>query len=420
MQGVGDAAGGGEPEADRVGAGGGDVDGVLEPLPGRGPAQVVGAAAGGVLGVGGGLEVHAVGAVGGAVAVDGGDVVGHALAAGVVVRRLHGARHRRRGAAERSLGGAGAGAGQRDGQRAARGVAGHDRVPEAAPPAVGVNVTLTVHEAPAASEVPQVFVCANGAAAETDDRVAAAVPVLVTVTGLGGAGRPHRLVAERQRRRRRGQRRTRGARGGHRDALHDQRRARVGDVQAQVGAAVLRFVELGAGQLHGGRGPRPGPRTGDRRTVLVGVARCVVLHGEALPGGGPVGDLDGHGGGGFDRGQRVELQVDVRVARAALRRRPRLHGRLAALGDLGEVAVGARVGLADAEELQAGVGLAGGGGDRGGARLGGRAAGGRRAGGRRARHHVPLRERGRADVRGRADQAARLRWSAARRRRSRR
>ena len=56
------------------------------------------------------------------------------------------------------------------------------RLPVAAPPAVGVNVTLTVQDAPAASEDPQVFVCANGAPAETDDRLAVAVPVLVTVT----------------------------------------------------------------------------------------------------------------------------------------------------------------------------------------------------------------------------------------------
>jgi hypothetical protein len=55
-------------------------------------------------------------------------------------------------------------------------------VPEAEPVAVGVNVTLAVHEAPAASDVPQLSVCANGPEAETDEMVAAAPPVLDTVT----------------------------------------------------------------------------------------------------------------------------------------------------------------------------------------------------------------------------------------------
>ena len=98
VQAVGDPAGRGQPQADGVGAGGGDVDGVLEPLPGRGPAQVVAAA-----GVGGGFQVHAVGAVAVGGAVDRGDVVGHALPAGVVVLRLHGAGDRRRGAAVRAF-----------------------------------------------------------------------------------------------------------------------------------------------------------------------------------------------------------------------------------------------------------------------------------------------------------------------------
>ena len=98
VQGVGDRGGRGQPQADGVGAGGGDVDGVLEPLPGRGPAQVVAAA-----GVGGGLQVDPVGAVAVGGAVDRGDVVGDALPAGVVVLRLHGAGHRRRGAAVRGF-----------------------------------------------------------------------------------------------------------------------------------------------------------------------------------------------------------------------------------------------------------------------------------------------------------------------------
>ncbi|HYZ52078.1 MAG TPA: hypothetical protein VE733_01000, partial [Streptosporangiaceae bacterium] len=58
------------------------------------------------------------------------------------------------------------------------------RFPEAAPAAVGVNVTLTVQDAPAAIEDPQVFVSANGPLAEIDDTLAVALPVLVTVTVL--------------------------------------------------------------------------------------------------------------------------------------------------------------------------------------------------------------------------------------------
>src|ERR1017187_2227722 len=54
--------------------------------------------------------------------------------------------------------------------------------PEAAPAAVGVNVTLTGLDAPAAIEAPQVLVDANGPVAETEDTLAAAPPVLVTVT----------------------------------------------------------------------------------------------------------------------------------------------------------------------------------------------------------------------------------------------
>ena len=92
----------GHPEADRVGPGGGYLDGVLEPLPGVGPAHVVRAAGrAGVLRVGGGLEVDPVGAVAVGGAVGGGDVVGDALAAGVVVRRLDRAGHGRGRPAER-------------------------------------------------------------------------------------------------------------------------------------------------------------------------------------------------------------------------------------------------------------------------------------------------------------------------------
>jgi hypothetical protein len=53
---------------------------------------------------------------------------------------------------------------------------------EAEPAAVGLKVTLTVQDALAAIDVPQVLVSANGAPAETEETVAAALPVLVTVT----------------------------------------------------------------------------------------------------------------------------------------------------------------------------------------------------------------------------------------------
>ena len=57
-----------------------------------------------------------------------------------------------------------------------------DSVPDAAPAAVGANVTLTVQEAPAASEVPQLFDSPNGPVTPIDDIAAAADPVLLTVT----------------------------------------------------------------------------------------------------------------------------------------------------------------------------------------------------------------------------------------------
>ena len=64
VQRVGDPVRRGHPEGDGVGARGGDVDGVVEPLSGRRPAHVVGAAGrAGVLRVRGVLEVDPVGAV---------------------------------------------------------------------------------------------------------------------------------------------------------------------------------------------------------------------------------------------------------------------------------------------------------------------------------------------------------------------
>ena len=57
-----------------------------------------------------------------------------------------------------------------------------DSDPLAAPLAVGANVTLTVHEAPAAMDDPQVFVWLNGPLTLTEDTDAAVLPGLVTVT----------------------------------------------------------------------------------------------------------------------------------------------------------------------------------------------------------------------------------------------
>ena len=57
-----------------------------------------------------------------------------------------------------------------------------DSVPVADPAAVGANVTLTVQEAPAASEVPQLFDSPNGPVMPIEDIETAVVPGLVTVT----------------------------------------------------------------------------------------------------------------------------------------------------------------------------------------------------------------------------------------------
>jgi hypothetical protein len=57
-----------------------------------------------------------------------------------------------------------------------------DSVPDADPDAVGENVTLTVHEAPAASDVPQLFDSANGPVRPTDDIDTGLLPGFDTVT----------------------------------------------------------------------------------------------------------------------------------------------------------------------------------------------------------------------------------------------
>src|SRR5205085_9223949 len=80
--------------------GGGNVDGVVEPLARIGPADEVSAAR-----VAGGAEVHVVGAVQSAGVARAAVVVGDAFAAGVVVLKLDRARDALRRAAERQLGG---------------------------------------------------------------------------------------------------------------------------------------------------------------------------------------------------------------------------------------------------------------------------------------------------------------------------
>jgi hypothetical protein len=58
------------------------------------------------------------------------------------------------------------------------------------PPAVGENVTLTVQDAPAASELPQVLVCVYGPETATGEMVAAALPGLETVTDCAALVEP--------------------------------------------------------------------------------------------------------------------------------------------------------------------------------------------------------------------------------------
>jgi hypothetical protein len=77
------------------------------------------------------------------------------------------------------------------------------RVPEAAPAAVGVNVTLIAHEVPAAMPVPQVLVWPKTALLTVMlVKVKVAVPVLLTVTGWAALAIPTplekvRLLTER-------------------------------------------------------------------------------------------------------------------------------------------------------------------------------------------------------------------------------
>jgi len=56
--------------------------------------------------------------------------------------------------------------------------------PVRVPVVVGVNVTLTVQLAPAASVVEQAFVCAKSPLAAPMESIVVTVPVFFTVTGL--------------------------------------------------------------------------------------------------------------------------------------------------------------------------------------------------------------------------------------------
>src|SRR2546421_3681231 len=64
------------------------------------------------------------------------------------------------------------------------------RLPVREPVAVGVNVTLTVQEEPAAMLLPQLFVWLKSPEVPTEPTGAAAVPLLVTVTACGALDEP--------------------------------------------------------------------------------------------------------------------------------------------------------------------------------------------------------------------------------------
>jgi hypothetical protein len=68
-------------------------------------------------------------------------------------------------------------------------------VPVRLPAAVGVNVTVTVHEALTAS-VPQLFVSLKSPVTETPEILAEAVPVLVTVTDVLAAEDPSTVLGK--------------------------------------------------------------------------------------------------------------------------------------------------------------------------------------------------------------------------------
>ena len=72
---------------------------------------------------------------------------------------------------------------------------GTDRVPLAAPLAVGANLTLTVQVPPAAMEVPQVLVWLNAPVTDTPETVAAVVFGLETVTVCAALVEPTVVLA---------------------------------------------------------------------------------------------------------------------------------------------------------------------------------------------------------------------------------
>ena len=62
--------------------------------------------------------------------------------------------------------------------------------PLAVPTAVGVKLTVIVQLAPAATEAPQVLVCAKPADAEIPETESAAIPVFVKLTVCGRFDEP--------------------------------------------------------------------------------------------------------------------------------------------------------------------------------------------------------------------------------------
>ena len=58
-----------------------------------------------------------------------------------------------------------------------------ETVPLALPVIVGAKLTLMVHELPAATLVPQLFVCVKPALVAIPEMVSVALPLLVSVTG---------------------------------------------------------------------------------------------------------------------------------------------------------------------------------------------------------------------------------------------
>jgi hypothetical protein len=68
-------------------------------------------------------------------------------------------------------------------------------VPARDPPAVGLNATFTVHEAPTA-KVPQLLLCVKSPVTDTPDTVADVVPLLLIVTACEAVEDPTTVLAK--------------------------------------------------------------------------------------------------------------------------------------------------------------------------------------------------------------------------------